>query len=344
MNSAVVEKTYAPLASEIDSIAAALEQALKRSDLSHFYQAFRATSLPFLCEKHKADIRQLFLECFEVVHRLGGISPAVALAVENHYYVTAAIATFPAEAGTALKRRQDSMLQTIVDRRWLVANTNSKIHGNKLGLQGTVACREGSGYRINGTASYTSLATECDLLILMTELTGEGSAIFAISPVQGNAGVELGGYLFPNAMIDSDTRQIRFRDLLLPSESLMVTGGTEVGRELFSFEMAWHQLLIPALYLGSAARAIIEARAFLSSTRGWDGSPLATADGMIVDIGRLAIEYQSARCIVENAADALNDVRELPRDAQQAKRALYLASAAKYAGTRAAEYIVTAAR
>jgi hypothetical protein len=75
---------------QIGTIAEALEKALAQNDLTVFYRAFRATDLPFIGTHYQHDAYGLFVVCFEVLHRLGSISPATALAVENHYYVSSA--------------------------------------------------------------------------------------------------------------------------------------------------------------------------------------------------------------------------------------------------------------
>ena len=336
--------SVAEATAEISIAAEALERALAAGDLKEFYRVFRATRLPFLCGEYKDDAGRLFAACFAIVHRLGSVSPGVALAVENHYYVTSAIATFPTHGDTGLDRRREAVLGSIVNRRLLVANTNSKVHAPRVGEIGTKARREGHGFYVNGTAVYTSLASEADLLVLMTELEGAGLAVFSIVPMQGNPGLEIGPYLFPTAMIDSDTRRIAFHDLLLPESALIATAHEGLAPYLFGFEMAWHQVLIPALYLGAAARAIEEVRIFLTSTQGRDGKPLATLDGMIVDTGRLVLDYRAAMLTVEKAGEALAGVTRLPRDAGLLDRAIRLAGAAKYAGTRTAEAIVTLAR
>nr|WP_249812121.1 acyl-CoA dehydrogenase family protein [Bradyrhizobium sp. 188] len=329
---------------EIAVVAEALEEAIKASDRSIFYRAFRASRLPFICHEYYDRPVELFAACFDIVHRLGGVSPAVALAVENHFYVTSAIATFPAAADPALERRRRRLIETIATERLLVANTNSKVHSVNIGEIGTLATRDGASLRVNGEAAYTSLASEADLLILLTELKGEGAVFIEIPTQSENPSVEIGPYLFPNAMLDSDTRRITFHDVRLPADALIAATQSRVTNSLVPFEMTWHQLLIPALYLGAALRAIEEVRSFLVATKGRDGQSLASLDGMVVDVGRLALEYQSARCLVHKAADALADVQEIPRDEVQVERAVHLAGAAKYTGTRAAESIVTAAR
>lgn len=329
---------------QIETVAAALEQALAQNNLAVFYKVFRETDLPFVGAAYEGDAYGLFQICFDVLHSLGGFSPATALAVENHYYVSSAIATFPTARDQARDSRRRSLLNMIMAGRLLVANTNSKVHSGKLGEIGTCARREAGGFRIDGKAAYTSLATQGDLLVLIAQIESEGPAVFSISPMQGNPAVEIGDYLFPSAMLDSDTRQITFNNLFLPEESLLAGGNDGQAGPLFSFEMAWHQLLIPALYLGAAARAIEEARMFLRATRGRDDRPLSELDGMVIDIGRLAIEYRSACCVVLQAGQALGEVKELPRDSRLLEKAVDLASAAKYVGTRCAETIVTSVR
>lgn len=329
---------------QMTAVTASLEDAIARNDFTEFYRVFRSTDLPFMPAAYQSDARGLFRLCFELLHRLGGISPATALAIENHFYVSSAIATFPTADDAELDASRRSLVRSIVDGRMLVANTNSKIHGGKLGEIGTHARREAGGFRINGKAAYTSLALQGDLLVFITEIEGEGHAVFAITPMQGNPGIEIGPYLFPSAMLDSDTRQITFHDLLVPPESLIGSRANRNIGMLFGFEMTWHQLLIPALYLGAAARAIEEARKFLRATRGRDDRPLAELDGMVIDIGRLALDYTSSCSVLLQAGDAVGEIKCLPRDAKLLEKAVNAASAAKYVGTRCAEAIVTSVR
>ncbi|NTG05516.1 acyl-CoA dehydrogenase family protein [Rhizobium rhizogenes] len=321
-----------------------LEGAVAHADFDGFYKTFRSSDLPYLPIIYEGQILELFTHCFELLHRLGGISPAIALAIENHFYVSSTIATFPTQNDDRLDAKRRALLEAVKANRWLVANTNSKIHSNTLGSIGTIAQPEGSGFRINGQAAYTSLATRGDLLVFITEIENQGPAVFAISPMQGNPGIEIGPYLFPSAMINSDTRRITFRDLFVDGDSLMASGNSEQTALLVSFEMTWHQLLIPALYLGAAARAIEEVRLFLRKTLGRDGRPLSELDGMLVDVGRLVIMYEISCAALRQAGEEFAKVQRLPEHANQLSRASELASAAKYAGTRNAEHILTEAR
>jgi alkylation response protein AidB-like acyl-CoA dehydrogenase len=145
-------------------------------------------------------------------------------------------------------------------------------------------------------------------------------------------------------MLDSDTRRITFRDLELSADELLVSGMNEQMSQLNLFEMVWHQLLIPALYLGAAARAIEEVRLFLRSVHGQDDRPLAELDGMVVDTGRLVIRYRSAWALVLQTAGRLGDVAEKPLEKESLGDLFELAGTAKYVGTTTAEEILIAAR
>lgn len=327
--------------SQLDEAATALEAGLERCDLDGFYTFLRSTDLPFVPMIHEGDAPRLALLCCRILHRLGGISPAVALAVENHLYVTSAIATFPLQG--AFEARRSSLLRTVRERRLLVANSNSRVHSDKLGSLGVAARREGGRYRVTGSAAYMSLATQGDLLVFLTRIEGEGPAIF-VTPLRDNPGIDVGPFLFPRAMLDSDTRRVTFRDVLLSDENLLLAGRTEQMSQISLFQLSWHQLLIPALYLGAAARAIEEARLFLRSVRGHDDRPLAELDGMVVDTGRLVIRYRSAWALVLQAAERLGRLASEPLDTASLAALFDLASAAKHAGTICAEEVVTAAR
>lgn len=331
------------LEAQIRSLSALLEEAVVDRDLSPFYESLRASDLPFLMCGPDPDPLALHRRCCEVLHAFGGASPAAALALENHLYVTAALATLPLPADSPLGLRRGELIGRIGRERLLVANTNSKVQADKIGSLGTIARREGNSFRVSGTASYMSLATESDLLLFVTLLEGEGPAFF-VTPLRGAEGIEIGPYLFPNAMVDSDTRKVTFKDPLLAPESLLLSGQTREIAALFRFELTWHLSLIPALFLGAAARALEEMRRFLRGVQGPDGKPLAELDGMVVEVGRLAIAYQSAWSFVRRAGDALAGLVRSGLDEGRLAHAFDLAHAAKYVGTNCAEEILAAAR
>ncbi len=326
------------LNAQVAEAVAALEESIEKKDLSIFYRTLRTTDLPMLGPVHSKDPQGLHRTCFNVLRRLGSISPAVGVAVYNHYAVTCSLSTFPIYNNPKLAARREEMVKSLIDGNLLVANTTSRIHTDKVGAFGTIAEREDQGFRVNGVAAYMSLATESDLIFFFTQIKGEGFAIF-VAPLRDNPQIEIGPFLFPTAMVDSDTRRVTFRDAFIPENDMLA-----VDESIGAFQVAWHQALLAAPFLGAAARALEEARKFLRSVRTPDNKPLAELDGMILDVGRLAIKYRTACAISYEAGQALEWVARNEPNLPRLIDAYNLSCAAKQAGAQCAEEIVGAVR
>ncbi|HEV3456782.1 MAG TPA: acyl-CoA dehydrogenase family protein [Thermoanaerobaculia bacterium] len=329
------------LSAQSARLTAALAVALSEQDLPAFYRVFRGTELPLLgltYGTHGRDWRGIYAACFEVLRNLGSVSPAVGLAVYNHYAVTCSLATFPLADRPTLAARRDALVKAIVDGRWLVANTTTRVHVGKVTSYGATARRDGSNYRLSGSAAYLSLATASEIVIAFVQIEGEGFAVF-VSRLRDNPQIEVGPYLFPNSMIDSDTRRVTFRDTLVSEENMLM-----IDRNIAMWQTAWHQALFAVPFLGGAARALDELRKFLRSVRAPNDKPLAELDGMIADAGRMAIRYRGACAIAHQAGQALEALIGRPAKTESYVEAFNLACAAKQIGTRCAEDLVTEVR
>ena len=341
---AIRKLTPGALGDQLVLSAQALAASLETGDLSAFYETFRSTDLPFLLQFHLENPRGLYSSCFDVLHRLGSLSPAVALALENHLYVTAALATFPARGNPVLEQRRRTYLRLVIDERLLVANTNSRVHAGKVGSLGSGARRVEGGVLVSGSAAYMSLAREGDLVFFLSRIENEGPAVL-VTRLRDNPQIEIGPLLFPRMMVDSDTRRVTFHDTFVPDDGVLLSGKSEDLARLSAFQLAWHQALIPAVFLGAAARALEEARLFLRSVNGPSGQPLADLDGMVVDVGRMAIRYRCACSLARQAGEALESLARRARARPaEFEEVLELACAAKLAGTKCAEEIVAEVR
>lgn len=327
---------------EVESMAECLEGVLRESrDPAPFFAELRKTSLPFFPCALRDKPRLVFHRAVEVVRRLGGVSPAVALAVENHLFVVAALATLPLDAGEVMHARRNELIDTVEEKRWLVANTNSRVHGDKIASTGTVARPAGEGFIVSGRSAYMSLASEGDMIVFLTQLESGEPAIFS-APLKGNPQIEIGDFLFPDMMVESDTRKLTFHDLEVGPDRLLVSGKEHHNMAaIVGFEMGWHQALLGALGLGVASRCLEEGRLFLRAVSQPDGTPLAELDGMITDMGRLTITYQGASALLDQAGEWLAGVASQGvLDRAQAKEAFERACAAKYLATHTAEEIL----
>jgi alkylation response protein AidB-like acyl-CoA dehydrogenase len=331
------------LEEELERVVAALEEGVAQRDLSSFYQTLRATHLPSIVEFYIRDPRGLARACFNILHRIGSISPAAGLAIENHYYVLSTLTTFPIHNNPTLAARRQALLQKVVEGRLLVANTNFRIHEDKVGSRGVSARRDGEGFRVSGSGGFMSLAREGDLLFFVVAIDGTEPGFFT-TPLRNNPELEVGPLLFPEAMVDSDTRWITMREYYLSVDDLLLSGRGEEMSKLAGFQFAWHQALLPVPFLGAAARAIEETRKFLRTVKAANDKPLAELDGMVADVGRLAIRHRSACSIVHQAGEQLETLARRDPQLSEITDAVELASAAKRIGAQAAEEIVAEAR
>jgi alkylation response protein AidB-like acyl-CoA dehydrogenase len=331
------------LEAELTRVATALEAGVAQRDLSAFYQTLRATHLPSIFEFYMQDPRGLSRACFNVLHRLGSISPAAGLSIENHYYVLSTLTTLPVRNNPALAARRQSLLQRVIQGRLLVANTSFRIHEDKVASHDACARRDGDGFRVSGSGAFMSLAGESDLVFFVVPIDGAEPGFF-FTQLQNNPGLEVGPLLFPEAMVDSDTRRIAMHDHYLSVENLLVSGRNEEVSKLTGFQFAWHHALLPAPFLGAAARAIEEARKFLRTVKAANDRPLAELDGMVADVGRLAIRYRSACCITHEAGELLEILAQRDPTQPEITDAADLASGAKRIAAQAAEEIVAEVR
>jgi len=330
---------------EVEAAAEKLEAAVAAGEPGRFFADLRETSLPFIPCTLRDKPRLIFDRAAEVVRRFASISPAVALAVENHLFVVAALATLPLNEGEELHRRRTEFVDMVEKDRCLVANTNSRVHGDKIASTGTRAVDCDGGFIVSGRSAYMSLASHGDLIVFLTELEGGEAAIFT-SQLKGNPGIEIGPFLFPDAMIDSDTRRVTFHDLRVPRDHLLVSGRDHHNMAaIVGFETGWHQGLLGALGLGVATRALEEGRLFLRGLKQPDGAPLSELDGMITDMGRLTIRYQAAEAFLTQAGEWIAGVAEQPvLDRAYAQEAVDRACAAKHFCTNTAEELVAQVR
>jgi len=330
------------LTDQMSEVAARLDAALLAGDLRTFYSALRASDLPLLPFYFDLEPTTLYRLSADLLHRLGSRSPAVALAVEQHFYMVGAIATMPLQLGAeALQLPRRTLLTALSRNRCLLANTNAQVHSERLGAYGTLARRDGDGFRVNGSSTFMSMATEGDMIVFLAPLAEEDQLVAFFADLKGNPTIEVGSFTFPNAMLDSDTRRVSFHDTPLRPENVLTTSLDSHFRALFAYTIVWHQGLLGALYLGAAAGAFAAVRRFCQDTALRDGRRLAEVDSVVADLGRLALRYQAAWSLVQRVERGLE---ALTRSASDLPTVLDLASAAKYTATSCAEEVVATAR
>ncbi|MCT7293961.1 acyl-CoA dehydrogenase family protein (plasmid) [Rhodococcus pyridinivorans] len=128
--------------------------------------------------------------------------------------------------------------------------------GSDLQAVRTTAIRDGDHYVINGSKTFISNATHCDLLVIVAKTDpaagAKGISLF-VAETRGLDGFERGRVLDKIGQHGQDTRELSFTDMRVPAENLL--GGVE-GR---GFYQLMEQLPRERLILGIAGVAMAEA-------------------------------------------------------------------------------------
>ncbi|MCJ0907268.1 acyl-CoA dehydrogenase family protein [Rhodococcus sp. ARC_M6] len=128
--------------------------------------------------------------------------------------------------------------------------------GSDLQAVRTTAIREGDEYVINGSKTFISNGTHCDLLVIVakTDISGGSKGIsLIVAETNGLEGFERGRVLEKIGQHGQDTRELSFTDMRVPAENLL--GGVE-GRGFFQL---MEQLPRERLRIGIGAVAMAEA-------------------------------------------------------------------------------------
>ena len=128
--------------------------------------------------------------------------------------------------------------------------------GSDLQAVRTTAVRDGDHYVVNGSKTFISNATHCDLLVIVAKtdpsLGAKGISLL-VAETQGLEGFERGRVLHKIGQHGQDTRELSFTDMRVPAENLL--GGIE-GR---GFYQLMEQLPRERLIIGIAGVAMAEA-------------------------------------------------------------------------------------
>lgn len=139
----------------------------------------------------------------------------------------------------------------------------------------TTAVREGHEYVINGSKTFISNASHCDLLVIVaktdTSAGARGISLFVAETAQ-LAGFERGRVLHKIGQHGQDTRELSFTDMRIPAENLL--GGVE-GQGFFQLmsQLQRERLIIGIGGVAMAEAAVLEAVEYAKQRRAF-GSPI----------------------------------------------------------------------
>ncbi|MGH9491221.1 MAG: acyl-CoA dehydrogenase family protein [Terriglobales bacterium] len=262
-----------------------------------------------------------YAEYVLAIEELARVDPSIALIVAahnslccNHIY----------RFGTEEQKRR--YLPKLASGEWIGCWALTEPGaGSDAGGTRTVAARNGQGWILNGSKTFTTNGHHADVCVAMA-VTGKQAGKHGISAfvvTKGTAGFRAGKKENKLGMRASDTAEMIFADCHLPPEALL-------GREGEGFVDALQvldagRIGIAALAVGLGAGALEAARRYALERKQF-GKPIAEFEAVQWKLADMATENEAARLLTRQAA-ALKDAGEpVTRAAAMAK--LYASEAA----------------
>ncbi|NAS12001.1 acyl-CoA dehydrogenase family protein [Poritiphilus flavus] len=340
MSTNLLDRTHVFENSATDNILQALKTAEKDKNYYAFYDQIKASRLPFIpC--YEKDTKLVHEQCFDFLQMLGEISIPVSVALSMHYYILAAVASYPFSKTSKEYWKREILLKKIKKERLLIANTGSvRTFKSVDGNQAIVADKSGDSYVISGEAPFMSLSGIADYAVFTAEMKTGEKAVFFIPLDQ--EGIVFKDTAFGETMEGSFTKSVEFRNVRVDSSGVIRLDADEDERcDLLIYQRSWFQALIPAPYLGAAQAVLKNLKAF-ASKRIKKGKLLAESESFLDAMGELRIRYQAAAQLSNEAGSALADFRK--DNKRKLKRIFESSVVAKYFSTHFAEEIVSKAR
>jgi len=190
--------------------------------------------------------------------------------------------------------------------------------GSDAGATKTKAVKQGDEYIVNGGKIFITNAGEAGLLSFTSQVIEDGKnigiAAFIIST--DNPGLEIGKKEKKMGWKASDTRQLYFKDMKIPSEAML--GTPESGFKTFMKTLASGRISIGALSIGTALGAYEKALSY-SKERYAFNRPINEFQSIGFKLSDMATKIEASKLLVYHAAWLKDQGKPINKEAAMAK-------------------------
>jgi acyl-CoA dehydrogenase len=193
--------------------------------------------------------------------------------------------------------------------------------GSDLQAVRTTAVRDGDHYVINGSKTFISNGTHCDLLVIVTKTDpSQGAAGISLIVAETNddlEGFERGRVLEKVGQHGQDTRELFFSDMRVPTANLL---GEQEGLGFYQLmeQLARERLIIASLCAGMAEAAVLEAIKYTKQREAF-GKPLIKFQHNRFELAELKAEVLSIKTTVDYCVQQYIDGHNDPATASMGK-------------------------
>lgn len=172
--------------------------------------------------------------------------------------------------------------------------------GSDLQAVRTSAVRAGDHYVVNGSKTFISNGTHCDLLVIVAKTDptqGAAGVSLIVAEVNDLPGFERGRVLEKVGQHGQDTRELFFSDMRVPVANLL---GDQEGLGFYQLmdQLARERLIIASLCAGMAEAAVLEALKYTKEREAF-GRPLIKFQHNRFELAELKAEVLSIKATVD---------------------------------------------
>jgi acyl-CoA dehydrogenase len=172
--------------------------------------------------------------------------------------------------------------------------------GSDLQAVRTTAVRNGDEYVINGSKTFISNGTHCDLLVIVAKTDssqGAAGVSLIVAEVNNLPGFERGRVLEKVGQHGQDTRELFFSDMRVPARNLL---GAQEGLGFYQLmqQLARERLAIASTCAGMAEAAVLEAIRYTKEREAF-GRPLINFQHTKFELAELKAEVLSIKTTVD---------------------------------------------
>nr|MBL8457596.1 acyl-CoA dehydrogenase family protein [Zoogloeaceae bacterium] len=245
-----------------------------------------------------------WIETLKTVRRIATVDSSLAHLFAFHHLMLATVQLF----GSPEQWRQ--ALRDTARHNWFWGNAL-----NPLDPRARIEAA-GEGYRINGSKSFCSGASDSDRLIVSALRPDGDSLVIALIPT-GRDGIVIHDDWDNMGQRQTDSGSVDFDEVFVAESELLIHPGP-LSSPYASLRPSLAQLILTNLYVGLAEGAIAQARDYVSDlARPWLASNVARVaeDPYVLrNFGELWVEVAAARALTDEALRAFQHAWEIGPD------------------------------
>ena len=190
--------------------------------------------------------------------------------------------------------------------------------GSDAGSTKTKAVKKNNHYIVNGSKIFITNAGKAGLLSFTSQVIegGKNIGIGAFIIPTNTQGLEIGKKEKKMGWKASDTRQLYFKDMKIPEQSLL--GDPKTGFKAFLNTLASGRISIGALSIGTALGAYEKALKYANERRAF-GKPINEFQSISFKLADMATKIEASKLLVYHAAWLKDQGKKINKEAAMAK-------------------------